>query len=59
MGAFLRGESRGAHYRRDFPQRNDGEWLKHSLMRRDENGYPSVSYSEVAITNYHPMERTY
>lgn len=59
LGASQRTESRGAHYRRDFPQRNDADWLKHTLMRRDEKGTPLVTYSEVEITNYPPMERTY
>ncbi len=35
--ALMREESRGSHYRNDFKARNDQEWLKHSLIRLDEN----------------------
>ncbi|MGC5776927.1 L-aspartate oxidase [Paenibacillus pabuli] len=35
-GALHRKESRGAHYREDFPQRNDAEWQKHSLQQREQ-----------------------
>lgn len=59
LGAFHREESRGAHYRNDFPQRNDEDWLKHSLVAIDQDGQPQISYAEVAITNYPPMERVY
>ncbi|GAB2718804.1 L-aspartate oxidase [Paenibacillus thermoaerophilus] len=34
--AMLREESRGGHYREDFPERNDRQWLKHILFHRDE-----------------------
>jgi succinate dehydrogenase / fumarate reductase flavoprotein subunit len=57
--ALARQESRGAHYRRDFPKRNDGEWLKHSLVSRDQNGALALSHKEVIHTRYSPAERTY
>lgn len=35
-GALHREESRGAHYREDFPQRDDAVWQKHSLQQREQ-----------------------
>jgi succinate dehydrogenase / fumarate reductase flavoprotein subunit len=59
LGAFLREESRGAHFRRDFTKRNDQDWLKHTLVAKDGSGEPSVSYRPPVITRYQPMERVY
>jgi len=59
LGALLREESRGAHSRKDFPQRNDADWLKHTVARMGDDGLPSISFKEVAITTYQPMERKY
>jgi len=59
LGALRREESRGAHSRRDFPTRNDQEWLKHTLVTLGKDGNPLISYRGVAITNYQPKERTY
>ncbi len=59
LGAYQREESRGAHYRRDFPKRNDPDWLKHTLVSKGKDGNPLLSFSKVEITNYQPMERTY
>ena len=59
LGALLREESRGAHFRRDFPKRNDEDWLKHTLATKDATGEPSISYRAPVITRYQPMERTY
>lgn len=58
-GAFLREESRGAHSRTDFPKRDDERWLKHSIARLNSGGMPDISYRDVAITRFKPMERTY
>lgn len=58
-GALLREESRGAHFRTDFPKRDDENWLKHSIARLISDGTPDISYRDVAITRYKPMERTY
>ena len=57
-GALARTESRGAHWRRDFPQRDDKNWLKHTLAYPGTDG-PRLEYSEVAITKYQPAERHY
>jgi len=59
LGAYLREESRGAHFRRDFTKRNDRDWLTHTLVAKDANGEPSVSYRPPVITRYQPMERVY
>jgi succinate dehydrogenase / fumarate reductase, flavoprotein subunit len=58
LAAIHRTESRGAQYRTDFPERNDEEWLKHIDLSADTDG-PEISYSEVAITEWQPQERTY
>jgi succinate dehydrogenase / fumarate reductase flavoprotein subunit len=58
VGALHRTESRGAQFRTDYPERNDEEWLKHIDLRRTDDG-PEIGYSEVTITEWQPMERTY
>lgn len=59
VGAYLREESRGAHFRKDFDKRNDTDWLKHTVARIGRDGEPVVSHKDVVITNYQPMERKY
>jgi succinate dehydrogenase / fumarate reductase flavoprotein subunit len=59
LGALLREESRGAHSRRDFPTRRDAEWLKHSVATIGKDGEPYISYKDVTLTKYEPMERKY
>jgi succinate dehydrogenase / fumarate reductase flavoprotein subunit len=59
LGALLREESRGAHFRRDFSTRNDKKWLKHTIAKMGKKGEPLISYKEVKITKYQPMERKY
>jgi succinate dehydrogenase/fumarate reductase flavoprotein subunit len=56
--ALNRKESRGAHSRTDFPQRDDGNFLKHSLTFRSE-GAPRIEYAPVTITKWQPAERKY
>ena len=57
-GALARTESRGAHARRDFPSRDDKNWLKHTLAYAGPDG-PRLDYSPVTITKYQPAERHY
>src|SRR5690348_14733065 len=45
--AEQRPESRGAHAREDFPDRNDAEWMKHTMVKVDENGKTSFDYRPV------------
>jgi succinate dehydrogenase / fumarate reductase flavoprotein subunit len=59
VGALERRESRGAQFRLDYPERNDGEWLKHITLSMNGGGPPKVAYTPVTITRYEPQERTY
>lgn len=52
-GAIAREESRGAHYRSDFPQRDDDHWLKHTLTYRAPEG-PRLGSTPVTITRFPP-----
>ncbi len=52
-GALAREESRGAHYRSDFPRRDDANWLKHTLAYRTSVG-PSLRSKPVTITRFPP-----
>jgi succinate dehydrogenase / fumarate reductase flavoprotein subunit len=57
-GALAREESRGSHFRRDFTERDDKNWLKHTLATYSADG-PVLSYSPVTITKYEPQARRY
>ncbi|MCK4236357.1 MAG: succinate dehydrogenase flavoprotein subunit [Candidatus Krumholzibacteria bacterium] len=57
-GALVREESRGAHSRTDFPDRDDSDWLKHTLAWR-KNGRVVFDYKPVIITRFQPKERKY
>ena len=59
VGGLVRTESRGAHARLDHPNRNDNDWLKHTLAYFDPNGHPKLEYSPVTITKYTPTPRHY
>ena len=57
-GALARKESRGSHFRVDFPNRDDDHWLRHTLAFRTAEEV-KLDYKEVTITSYPPKERTY
>jgi fumarate reductase flavoprotein subunit len=51
-GALARTESRGAHYREDFPRRDDAQWLRRTLARWNEGAeLPTLSYEELDISS--------
>lgn len=56
--ALARVESRGGHYREDFPKRNDTDWLKHTLAYQTSKGI-ELRFKPVVITKFQPMERKY
>ncbi len=55
---IARKESRGAHAREDFPDRNDTDWLKHTMAYHSPEG-PVIGYEPVTITNWPPERRVY
>ena len=56
----MRKESRGSHSRDDFEERDDENFLKHSLAYRDaDGGDPRIDYLDVVITRWQPEERKY
>ena len=57
--ALHRTESRGAHQRTDFPQRDDERFLAHSLVSHRPDDRPKVEYLPVTITRWPPGERVY
>lgn len=58
LSALNRTESRGAHFRRDYPKRDDENWLKHTLVYWTPDG-PRIDYAPVKITRWKPVERKY
>ena len=58
LGALNRNESRGAHYKPDFPERNDEEWLKSTIAEYSEES-PVFSYEPVDISLIEPRKRDY
>ena len=60
MGALARSESRGAHFRTDFPLRNDRDWLNRTLVRwQPDATAPTLSYEPVGLIDLPPGHRGY
>jgi len=61
LGALNRTESRGAQSRTDFPERDDENWMKHTLMHyKGATTDPEADYSrKVTVTKFQPEVRTY
>jgi fumarate reductase flavoprotein subunit len=58
-GSLQRRESRGAHQRLDHPERDDQEFLRHSLAFRQADGRPKIEWLNVTITRSQPGVRDY
>ncbi|WP_416827594.1 succinate dehydrogenase flavoprotein subunit [Ectobacillus polymachus] len=60
LGAYNRNESRGAHYKPEFPERDDENFLKHTMASFDaENRAPKFSYKDVDTSLIKPRKRDY
>ncbi|MDP4083345.1 MAG: succinate dehydrogenase flavoprotein subunit [Bacillota bacterium] len=60
LGALERNESRGAHYKPEFPNRNDEEWLKTTMAKfNSKTGHPELFYEEVDLSFIKPRKRDY
>jgi succinate dehydrogenase / fumarate reductase flavoprotein subunit len=59
-GALLRNEFRGAHFKPDFPQRDDEKWLKTTIATYDENKEePIITYESIDTRHLDPINRDY
>lgn len=58
LGALARNESRGAHYKPEFPERDDEKWLKTTMAKFTAAG-PQLSYQEVDVSLINPRPRRY
>lgn len=59
LSALNRTESRGAHWREDFPKRDDVNWMKHTFVTRQASGALEITYKPVVLTKFEPKERKY
>jgi succinate dehydrogenase / fumarate reductase, flavoprotein subunit len=59
LGAYNRNESRGAHYKPEFPDRNDEEWLKTTIAQYNAEKGPEFSYEDVDTSLIEPRKRDY
>ena len=60
LGAYNRNESRGAHYKPEFPDRNDDEWLITTMAKfNPETKLPELHYKDVDVSLITPRKRDY
>ncbi|MBE2198551.1 MAG: succinate dehydrogenase flavoprotein subunit [Anaerolinea sp.] len=59
VSALARQESRGGHARDDFPNRDDQNWLTHTLCHKDADGQYRLTYKPVTLGRYQPKARVY
>ena len=59
LSALNRNESRGAHARRDFPERDDEHFLANTMATHTPKGTPKLSLRPIRITHWQPQARTY
>ena len=59
ISARARTESRGGHYREDHQMREDEHWLKHSFITKAPGAEPELTYKDVVMGRYVPVERKY
>jgi succinate dehydrogenase / fumarate reductase flavoprotein subunit len=59
-GALLRDESRGSHFKAEFPERNDEKFMKTTMARyQAEDHAPQISYAEIDVSLVKPVKRDY
>ncbi|TMV45917.1 succinate dehydrogenase flavoprotein subunit [Paenibacillus mesophilus] len=58
VGALMRDESRGAHYKPEFPDRNDDKYMKSTLAKWTPDG-PQISYEDIDVSLIEPRRRDY